>query len=868
MSTRVNDPSCLKQLDDYYDEGELRVCILLSLSLQIFLTVSGTFRRLISHKWTVILLWFAYLLAEMIAIFGLGLIVSRQRLFFKYCKEDAMGNCINDHLHIFWAPFLLLHLGGPDTITAFAPEDNELWLRHVFYLASQCAAVAYAYYQFLQTNYILRIPTLLMFLCGIIKCAERTYALYYASANSFRNSMLSKPHWETNFIPNKEIKSQIYKKDGDALSHLQVLQYAFVYFTAFKGLVVDLILSIHERNQSREFFLAVSCEDAFRLVEVELNYLYDVLFTKLSVLHHKIAYFFRTLSFIAVVASFVLYHSHIQNHHSHNDVLITYILLIGAIVLEVIAFYMLLFTDWTVIKLKPLSNATLNNKSWKDKFLDWILFVNNTRSMFLNWFLHLVGDKDHHPESKFADSRWAGCLSTFNLIFYCLHKRSKRREKFFNYFGLVSFLNEVWYVKPQPLTLNITSFIFEELKNKSKMAGSLAMAKKIFSSKGEWVLERVYHEMGEDLGSFVCFVANFNYDDILLVWHIATEVCYNDIQDHPTNKEQRETAKRLSDYMLYLMVMKPDMMSAISGFGEIKFGDTCTKVSKFFRAEMPELKKRKFCKFFCRESTEEKDALQRKACETILRNNGEVKTHKDRIFFNASALAKKLKVLPSDKKWLIISKLWVELVSYAASHIRTNAHAVQLSKGGELITVVWLLMAHFGLGDQYEINLDISLVLENLFNSQPKVNGYLMYLGEQHSNPLENASKSTSESGFGPFRPYMDFVSTQAFFLEDGYILNVGFDKENFVTMAHNKILLNGFFARMVVIIAGEDLVGEVDKSIIGTGCFGLTLQFLRNMSIVLKKRGIDEAADETAKPEDLSFKTGTWILNKTDGVS
>ncbi|KAI5012756.1 hypothetical protein ZWY2020_025022 [Hordeum vulgare] len=31
----------------------------------------------------------------------------------------------------FWTPFLLLHLGGPDTITAYSLEDNELWLRHL-----------------------------------------------------------------------------------------------------------------------------------------------------------------------------------------------------------------------------------------------------------------------------------------------------------------------------------------------------------------------------------------------------------------------------------------------------------------------------------------------------------------------------------------------------------------------------------------------------------------------------------------------------------------------------------------------------------------------------------------------------------------
>ena len=63
---------------------------------------------------------------------------------------------------------------------------------------------------------------------------------------------------------------------------------------------------------------------------------------------------------------------------------------------------------------------------------------------------------------------------------------------------------------------------------------------------------------------------------------------------------------------------------------------------------------------------------------------------------DAGILAKELKNLGT-QKWEVISKVWVELLSYAASRSKGKGHVQQLSKGGELLTFVWLLMAQFGL---------------------------------------------------------------------------------------------------------------------------------------------------------------------------
>ena len=66
------------------------------------------------------------------------------------------------------------------------------------------------------------------------------------------------------------------------------------------------------------------------------------------------------------------------------------------------------------------------------------------------------------------------------------------------------------------------------------------------------------------------------------------------------------------------------------------------------------------------------------------------------VLFDACMLAKELDKLKTELKGKVTNKVWVELLSYAGSHSRANSHIQQLSKGGELLTFVWLLMAQLG----------------------------------------------------------------------------------------------------------------------------------------------------------------------------
>ncbi|KAK9268064.1 hypothetical protein L1049_010503 [Liquidambar formosana] len=705
-------PDSFKKL---WDEWNLRGVILLSLALQTFLILFAPLRKRSSKNAIIMSIWSGYLLADWAANFAVGLISNSQ--------GNASGSKDTDDLLAFWAPFLLLHLGGPDTITAFALEDNELWLRHLLGLVFQVAAAAYVFFQSFPKNRLWVISTLLVFLAGIIKYAERTRALYLASLNSFRESMLKEPDPGPNYAklmeeynskkearlpthiemipePDKESKgaANIYEIKTVKLTDFEVVRHAYDFFEIFKGLVVDLIFSFRERNDSREFFLKRDAEDAFRVIEVELNFIYEVLFTKVAVVHCKLGYFFRFVSFSSVVAASALFYVQEKRGFHKFEVGITYTLLLGAIALDLIAFFMLIFSDWTVAALKKSRE-------------------NSLVAIILNNFLNI--SKTRLPEDpmnsyttylesakRFLFRRWSESVSNYNLIHYCLKERPERIDsvsdccgflkyskyqfkkmyvKATDYLGVKGFIDEIKYVSSEPFTEKLRNFIFLELRRKAEIADDSETAKEICSARGDWVLRE------NGCSNLLNWIGEVTYDESILLWHIATELCYND-EGIAVSNDNQVFCKLLSDYMLYLLVMQPTTMSAVAGIGQIRFRDTCAEATKFFsRGELDPEKE------------------QREACENILGVNTDVKpvaVKGDRsksVLFDACILAKELREL-KQKKWEIMSKVWVELLSYAASHCRANAHAQQLSKGGELITFIWLLMAHFGLGEQFQIN--------------------------------------------------------------------------------------------------------------------------------------------------------------------
>ncbi|KAF8041547.1 hypothetical protein BT93_A0213 [Corymbia citriodora subsp. variegata] len=225
------------------------------------------------------------------------------------------------------------------------------------------------------------------------------------------------------------------------------------------------------------------------------------------------------------------------------------------------------------------------------------------------------------------------------------------------------------YVSKNPFIKKLWIFIFKEVKRKSEYAEGALMVKKIFEARGDWFLRNTPIEK---ISSITFEFTNINYDSSIISWHLTTEIWYN--KEEPiVNNEKREFSKILSDYMLYLLLNQHNMVSAVADIAQTTSADTLAQFFDHIKGVPKDIKE---------------------LCERLYAIPPEGIRYPSALG-RGIKLAREMESL-EEKKWEVMSGVWVEMLSYAAGHIKGEAHVQVLSKGGELLAFVWLLLAHFG----------------------------------------------------------------------------------------------------------------------------------------------------------------------------
>ncbi|PNY08308.1 hypothetical protein L195_g004827 [Trifolium pratense] len=733
-----------QSLQNFWYNWELQFMVVFSLSIQIILLLFGNRRKFCTRIYLRITIWSAFLFADWFAATSLGILSNKE-------GENKSDSVESGHVIVaLWGPVLLLHLGGQDTVTAYSMEDNALWSRR---LVTYVGQVVVAILIFLRswTNTDLNILAIPIFIAGFIKIGERIWVLWCASSQQFKESLFPDPDPGPNYARYMETYNSAFYEgyvvhveglietpsNGDvdhthaaSQGNINIISLpqtddtygppitvrtAYKFLKISKLLFADLILSFQDVSESRSSLLSGNGKEGFEVMEIELGFMYDVFYTKAVLVYSVMGCFLRFVTFtcsISVLCSFFVME---KNQYPGVDVFITSVLLLGAIIFEICSIVLVLSSDWTMMWLSMHKNKVTS------KVISLLQSVKN--------------------------KRWCCSIDQFNLISFCLMEAMKKRnsstlgktlrvEFGSNYgktlkkivakcgiaqmiIGVCKSYQKYEHTNTKIVTGDLKEIIFEHFVNKINEVINLEegeLAKnitRICEHRGNKVLEGLESELMlqikdkekvEKIIRKLSWSVEIEFDQSILLWHIATNLCYNSSisgdEILENGRSYRETSKLLSEYMLYLLIMRPSMLP--NGIGEISFQDTCAEATEFVKD---------------RHSIQHEKHVYEMLHKLVNRDIDKVSPSKvkgDRsksVLFDAFRLAKNIVEIENDNKewktkkmWKFITQVWVEMLAYAASHCQVIHHAQQLRHGGELLTHVWLLMAHLGITDRLQIS--------------------------------------------------------------------------------------------------------------------------------------------------------------------
>ncbi|KAI5563903.1 hypothetical protein BDE02_14G023700 [Populus trichocarpa] len=419
-------------------------------------------------------------MADWVATVALGVLLNNLG---EVTKDMGRRRALNadTELAAFWAPFLLLVLTIYNQMKRYKEkmektcvvrkilhslqkkfhymEDNDLWLTHFLGLVVQTGVAVYIFFMAWRGSY-LSILTLPKFLAGIIKYGERTWALRSASNEKLRDSMLT-PDAGPNYskfmeeLTLKRSKVDVSNTGGSSVRDTTELIQAHYLFTTFERLFVNLILSFQDRDNSQNLFKDMSSENAFKVIEIELGFIFYVLYTEGTITFSRVGSYLRfiNLSSTFVVLVFCSF-AHEKNHWKKIDLAITFLSLAVAIFLELYA----------IILLHPKIRKAIA------------------------------------PFQRRKHLRWSNSLAQHSLLSFCLKSMSKVSIKIQKLFGIDKVLEELQHRSMKEFSDDLKKLILNHMEKFQHMSESTryeSELKALCTCRGDRVLKSL--EFSHDL---------------------------------------------------------------------------------------------------------------------------------------------------------------------------------------------------------------------------------------------------------------------------------------------------------------------------------------------------------------------------------
>jgi len=423
---------------------------------------------------------------------------------------------------------------------------------------------------------------------------------------------------------------------------------------------------------------------------MEASLMYEMLYTKASVVYTMGGYLLRLTAPLATSTAIILFCQYPKNNVELPDLVVTYIVLGASLVLDVIWLVMALSSTWTYAFLSTRSGSWLHHKilcgGWWCCFRRFAMRLHPCR---------LLG-KDPRGYKM-----WSGTIGRFNLLQECtrtpgLTERLCRWLLAITNLGLLEDASKeyrIWKCLSQ-LPQDVKALVFEQIRQRLSGPDTAYSMKDI---RALWGQEAVKRRSNIFDGLMLPYFGREFQEDILL-WYIATTIylCSGNQQQLITGANAAERQLKhvraievLSEYLMFLVMLRPHMVPDPSLLR------LCDVTSQALKEEYDKDKENKSC---CA-------ARKRKLAE-ILHSKEKSKSlvnsddNSRRLISDAARLAIALQDVEAKQVKDVVELIfdvWVDKLLYASIRCTRESHARQLGRGGELITIVWIVAEHAGL---------------------------------------------------------------------------------------------------------------------------------------------------------------------------
>ncbi|KAF7154576.1 hypothetical protein RHSIM_Rhsim01G0021400 [Rhododendron simsii] len=614
---------------------DLRILVLLSFILQVILSIFGGRRKYISSRWiNSVLVWSAYIMADWVATVALGKL------------SDAQDNHEkNNVLWAIWAPLLLLHLGGPDSITAYSLEDNQLWMRHLMGLAVQLFVAIYVILMSWKNSWFsfMTIPALI---AGIIKYGERTWVLKSVSEDKYLHR-----------IPLGDLRDK-YPTDGH--DYVRVLVVAHNHLRNFLNYLESEGCDL---GVAYDLWVNMETNILWDALEVQMGLVFDLLYTKATVIYSKGAFIRRCISFgctvtvlLGLIFQIVLLKTREDDEENWHeiDIAVTWVLAVGALALEIYAAIVIFSSNWGMLWL--ISQGKKEWVTWLSQRFPWLFNKKKNWSQMMGQF-DLLG---YYIKLKEPDVQ----SSSRKIIRSLLGKWNRYQHKTaYPCITLARKHKTACFVHPRVYN---TILELSDRHYDSRISDSLTC------------------ELNE-IWKIVGYPGKDAFLGLVKRVHLATEICYRlemewdaGGEDDPSRinssswKQNREVSKALSDYMMYIVIMHPSLLPNI---GPLRVLEWDLRTPERLIGDARDI------------NTACRNLLGREREELIELIDGSIRP--------ISRIVRHLKGNEKAKRWEIIKLMWLRTLHTATrgdtGFDQINRHFQQLRRGGEFLTLIWLI---------------------------------------------------------------------------------------------------------------------------------------------------------------------------------